>query len=325
MRFPRRKFLRLAAGAAALPLISRDAIAQTYPTRPVRLIVPTAAGSGNDLVARIMAEWLAERLGQQFVIENRAGAGSNIGTEAAVRAPPDGHTLLLVATPNAINATLYSNLNFNFIRDIAPAAGIIRYPNVMEVHPSVPVKTVPEFLAYAKARPGKINMASAGNGSSSHIAGELFKMMTGIDMVHVPYRGAAPAITDLLGGQVDIYFGTLSGSAEYVRSGRLRALAVTTSTRSDVLPDVPTIDEYIPGYEASSWCGLGAPRNTPTVVLEKLNEVVNEGLKDPRLKARLADLGGSELPGPPQDFGKLVSDETDKWAKIVKFANLKPE
>ena len=325
MKLPRRHFLHLAAGAAALPVVSRVANAQSYPTRPVRLIVPFAAGGGTDITARVMGQWLSERLGQQFVIDNRPGGGTNIGTEAVVRAPADGYTLLLAGSPAAINATLYDKLNYNFIRDIAPVAGIIRQPFVMAVHPSVPAKTVPEFIAYAKANPGRINMASAGTGAGSHVTGELFKMMAGVDMVHVPYRGAGPALTDLIAGQVQVYFATTVASIEYIRAGRLRALAVTTATRSDALPGIPTVDEFVPGYEASSWYGVGAPKATPAEIIDKLNKEINAGLADPKMKARLADLGGDVLALSPADFGKLIADETEKWAKVIKFAGLKPD
>jgi tripartite-type tricarboxylate transporter receptor subunit TctC len=324
MKLHRRHFLRLAAGAAALPAASRYAWAQTYPTRPVSWIVPFPPGGTTDILARLMGQWLSVRLGQPFIIDNRAGAGSNIGTEAVVRAPPDGYTLLLVGPPSAINATLYDKLNFNFIRDIAPVAGIISGPNVMVVHPSVPAKTVPEFIAYARSNPGKINMASSGNGTSPHVAGELFKMMAGVDVVHVPYRGAAPALTDLLGGQVQAMFASMPASIEYIRAGKLRALAVTTGTRSAALPDIPTVDDFVPGYEASTWYGVGVPKNTPAEVIDKLNKEINAALADPKIKARLADLGGTVLPGTPADFGKLVAQETDKWAKVVKFSGSKP-
>jgi tripartite-type tricarboxylate transporter receptor subunit TctC len=325
MKLPRRNFLRLTAGAAALPAVSRLAWAQAYPTRPVRLVVPAPAGGSFDITARLMGQWLSERLGQQFVIENRPGAGTNIGTEAVVRAPPDGYTLLLIATPNAINATLYDKLNYNFIRDIAPVAGIIREPNVMVLNPSVPAKTVPDFIAYAKANPRKINMASSGNGSSPHVAGELFKMMTGVDMNHVPYRGAAPALTDLLAGQVHVMFPTMPSSIEYVRAGKLRALAVTTAMRSDAFPEIPTIGDFVPGYESSAWLGLGAPKNTPAEILNKLNREINAGLADPKIKTRLADLGGDVLALSPADFGKFIADETEKWAKVIKSTGIKPE
>ena len=325
MKLPRRHFLHLAAGAAALPVVSRVANAQSYPTRPVRLIVPFAAGGGTDITARVMGQWLSERLGQQFVIDNRPGGGTNIGTEAVVRAPADGYTLLLAGSPAAINATLYDKLNYNFIRDIAPVAGIIRQPFVMAVHPSVPAKTVPEFIAYAKANPGRINMASAGTGAGSHVTGELFKMMAGVDMVHVPYRGAGPALTDLIAGQVQVYFATTVASIEYIRAGRLRALAVTTATRSDALPGIPTVDEFVPGYEASSWYGVGAPKATPAEIIEKLNKEINAGLADPKIKARLADLGGDVLALSPADFGKLIAEETEKWGTVVTFTGIKAD
>ena len=325
MSFARRRFLQLAGGAVAAASVARRAAALDYPTRPVRLIVGFTPAGATDILARLIGQWLSERLGQPFVIENRPGAGSNIGTEAVVRAPADGHTLLLVAPANAINATLYDRLNFNFIRDIAPVAGLIRVANVMEVNPSVPAKTLAEFIAYAKANPGRINMASAGNGSQQHVAGELFKMMAGVDMVHVPYRGGGPALIDLLGGQVQLYFGTTASTIEYIRTGKLRALAVTTATRQQVLPDVPTVAELVPGYEASSWYGIGAPMGTPAEIVDKLNQEINAGLADPKIKARLADMGGISLAGPPAEFGKLIADETEKWAKVVKFSGAKPD
>jgi tripartite-type tricarboxylate transporter receptor subunit TctC len=325
MKLPRRNFLHLAAGATALPAVSRFAWAQTYPTRPVRLVVGFAAGSATDILARLMGQWLSERLGQQFIIENRPGAASNIATEAVVRAPPDGYTLLVVSSASAINATLYDKLSFNFIRDIAPVASVIRGPTVMVVNPSVPAKSVPEFIAYAKANPGKLTMASGGIGSGTHLTGELFKMMAGVNMVHVPYRGGGPALTDLLGGQVQVMFPSTVSSIEYIRAGRLRALAVTTATRSDALPDVPTVDEFVPGYEASAWFGVGAPKATPAEIVEKLNKEINAGLADPKMKARLADVGGTALSGSPADFGKLIADETEKWAKVIKSAGIKPE
>ena len=326
MKLPhRRQFLPLAAGAAALPFTSRIAFAQAYPTRPVRIIVGFAPGGGVDITARLIGQWLSERLGQPSVIENRPGAGGNIGTEAVVKAPPDGHTLLLVAAFNAINATLYDKLNFNFIRDIAPVAGIIRVPSVMVVNPTVPAATVPEFIAYAKSKPGKTNMASAGKGTPSHLAGELFKMMAGVDMVHVPYRSAGPALPDLFGGQVQVMFATTVSSIQYVRAGSLRALAVTTAKRSEALPDLPTVDEFVPGYEASQWYGVGAPKNTPSEIIDKLNKEINAGLADPKMKASLADVGGTPLVGSPADFGKLIAEETEKWAKVVKFSGAKPE
>jgi tripartite-type tricarboxylate transporter receptor subunit TctC len=326
MNLPRRRFLRLAVGAATLPAVSRIARAQAYPSRLVRLIVPNAPGGTNDIVGRLMGEWLSERLGQRFIIENRPGAGTNIGTEAVVKAPPDGYTLLMAAgAAAAINATLYEKLNFNFIRDIAPIAGVIRTPNVMMLNPSFPAKTVPEFIAYAKANPGKINFASPGIGTSNHVSGELFKMMAGIDMLHVPYRGAAAALTDLLGGQVEVYFDPIPSSIEHVRAGRLRALAVTTMTRSEALPDIPTLGEFLPGYEASTWYVFGAPKNTPIAVIDKLNTEINAGLADPKIKARFADLGGTALVGSPADFGKLIAEETEKWGKVVKFSGAKPD
>jgi tripartite-type tricarboxylate transporter receptor subunit TctC len=326
MKLPRRRqFLHLATGAAALPIVSRLACAQSYPTRPVRVIVSTAAGGGNDIIARLIGQWLSERLGQQFVVENRPGAGSNIGTEAVVRASADGYTLLLVSASNAINATLYEKLTFNFMQDIAPVAGIMRTPNVMLVNPSVPANTALEFIAYGKANPGKINMGSGGNGTPSHVSGELFKMMASVDLVHVPYRGLSPAMTDLLGGQVQVMFGGTTASIAYTRTGKLRALAVTTTTRSELLPDVPTVADVVPGYEASQWYGIGAPKNTPTEIIDRLNKEINASLGDPKIEARLADLGGTGLPGAPADFGKLIADETEKWGKVVKFANIKAE
>jgi len=325
MKLPRRNFLHLAAGAAALPAVSRIARAQAYPTRPVRIVVPFTPGGASDITARLMGQWLSERLGQQFVIDNRPGGGTNIGTEAVVRAPADGYTLLMVGGYNAINATLYDKLNHNFIRDIAPVAGIIVVPNVMVVNPSVPAATVPEFIAYAKSKPGKTTMASAGTGTPSHVTGELFKMMAGVNLVHVPYRGGGPALTDLLSGQVQVMFATMPSSIEYIRAGKLRALAVATATRSEALPDVPTVGEFVPGYEASSWSGVGAPKATPAEIVDKLNKEVNAALDDPKMKARLADLGGVALQGSPADFGKLIADETEKWAKVIKFAGIKSE
>jgi tripartite-type tricarboxylate transporter receptor subunit TctC len=325
MKLPRRQFLHLAAGAAALPAVSRVARAQAYPSRPVRMIVPFAPGGTSDILARLMGQWLSERLGQPFVIENRPGANSNIGTEAVVRAPSDGYTLLLVTAAAAINATFYEKLSFNFIRDITAVAGIVRVPSVMVVNPSVPATTVPEFIAYAKSKPGKTTMASAGKGAPSHLAGELFKTMAGVDMVHVPYRGGGPAVTDLIAGQVQVVFPTIVESIEYIRASRLRALAVTTATRSDALPDIPTVGEFLPGYEASGWFGIGAPKSTSSEVVDQLNKQINEGLADPKMKARLADLGGTVLPGSPSDFGKLIADETEKWAKVIRAANIKAE
>jgi tripartite-type tricarboxylate transporter receptor subunit TctC len=325
VKLPRRRFLQLAAGAAALPAAAPLAWAQSYPTRPVHVIVPFAPGGDGDFVARLISQSLSERLGQQFVVENRPGAGTNIGTEAVVRAAPDGYTLLLCPPPCAINATLYEKLNFNFIRDIVPIASIMRAPFVMEVHPTVPAKTVPEFIAYARANPGKISMASAGIGSGPHLSGEMFKMLAGVNMIHVPYRGQGPALTDLLGGQVQVLFGGIPTTIEHIRTGRLRALGVTTATRSEALPDVPTLSEFLPGYEASYWAGVGAPRNTPSQIVEKLNSEINAALADPEAKARLADLGGSMFPGSPAEFGKHIADETEKWAKVIRAANIKAE
>jgi tripartite-type tricarboxylate transporter receptor subunit TctC len=325
MKLARRRLLHLAAGAVALPVVSRVAWAQTYPSRPVHWIVPFPAGGGTDIVARVIGQWLSERLGQQFVIENRPGGSANIGTEAVVRAPSDGYTVLLVASVNAINATLYNKLSFNFIRDIAPVAGIVRVPNVMVVNPSVPVRTIPEFIAYAKANPGKINMASAGTGTSQHVAGELFKIMAGIDMVHIPYRGTAPALTDLLGGQVQVLFLNTAASIQYIRAGKLRALAVTSAMRLQALPDLPTVAEFLPGFEATLFYGLGAPKNTPAEIIDKLNNEINVGLTEPKIKARLAELDGTELGGSAADFGRLIEDETEKWGKVVKLANIRPD
>ena len=325
MTLPRRQFLSLIAGVAALPAVSRIAEAQTYPTRPVRLIVGFTPAGATDILARLIGQWLSERLGQPFVIENRPGGGGNIGTEAVVHAPADGYTLLLVGPPHAVNATLYNKLNFNFIRDIAPVAGIIRVPNVMVVNPSVPAKTVPEFIAYAKANPGRISMASSGNGSSPHVAGELFKMMTGIDMVHVPYRGTAPALTDLIAGQVQVYFATTPGTTEYIMAGRLRALAVTTAIRSEALPDIPAVGDFVPGYESSAWYGVGVPKRTPAEIIDRLNTEINAALADSKMKARLADLGGTVLGGPPADFAQLIADETEKSGKVIAFARIRAD
>jgi tripartite-type tricarboxylate transporter receptor subunit TctC len=326
MKLPhRRKFLHLAAGAAALPALPRTARAQAYPTRPVHIVVAFGAGGGADITARLIGQWLSERLGQPFVIENRSGGGGNIGTEAVVRAFPDGYTLLLVGPNNAISATLYEKLNFNFIRDTAPVAGIVRAPNVMEVNPAVPAKTVPEFIDYAKANPGKINFASPGIGTSIHVSGELFKMMTGVNMLHVPYRGAPPALTDLLSGEVQVMFDSLPSSMGHIRSGKLRALAVTTAIRSAAMPDLPTVGDFVPGYEASQWYGVVGPRNTPAEIVEKLNKEINAGLADPKINARLADLGNAPLALSPADFGKLIAEETEKWGKVVKFAGVKAD
>ena len=323
MKLPRRRFLYLAAGAAVLPSASRVARAQAYPARPVRIVVPAAPGAAFDIVARLTGQWLSERLRQPFVIENRPGGGTNIGTEAVVNASPDGYTMLLVGLPNAVNASLYDKLSFNFIRDIAPVASIVRLPNVMVVHPSVPAKTLSEFVALARANPGKINMASGGNGSSGHIAGELFKLMTGVDMVHVPYRGGGPALSDLIAGQVQVYFATTASSIGYIKAGQLRALAVTSATRAEVLPDVPTVGEFVPGYESSGWLGVGAPKKTPNDIIEKLNKAINASLDDPTHRGRLADLGATVLTGSPSDFAKLIAEETEKWAKVVKLAGIK--
>jgi len=325
MKLPRRQFLQLAVGAAAMPAASRIAQAQTYPTRPVRWIVGFAAGGDADIIARLIGQWLSERCGQQFIVENRPGAASNLAIAAAVRAPADGYTLVSVSSTNAINATLYEKLNFNLIADIAPVAGIVRAPHVLVVHPSFPARTVPEFIAYAKADPGKINYASAGLGSVSHMSGELFKMMTGVDNQHVPYRGAAPALTELLGGRVEVAFLPMPGSIESIRAGKLRALAVTTAARSDQLPDIPTIGDFVPGYEASVRFGVGAPKDTPVAIVDKLNSAINDGLADPRMKARFADLGAAVLAGSPEDFGKLIAADIEKWGKVVKFAGVKAE
>jgi tripartite-type tricarboxylate transporter receptor subunit TctC len=325
MKLRRRQFLHVVAGAAALPALPHIAWAQTYPSRPVRLLVGFGAGGTPDIIARLMGQWLSERLGQQFVVENRPGAGSNMGIQAVVRAPADGYTLLLVTTTNAINATLYNNLDFNFIRDIAPVASINRVPVVMVVNPSVPPKTVPEFIAFAKANPGKLNMASTGTGNLTHVSGELFKILTGVNIVHVPYRGAAPAQTDLLSGQVQVMFDTVPALIEHIRAGRLRPLAVTTATRSEALPDLPLMSEFVPGYEVSGVAGLGAPKNTPAEIIDKLNNEINVGLADPKIKARLADLGYTVLAGSPTDYGRLIADETEKWAKVIRAAGIKPE
>jgi tripartite-type tricarboxylate transporter receptor subunit TctC len=326
MKIPRRQFLQLAAGAGALPVASQIAGAQTYPTRPVRIIVGFGAGGVADTLARLMGQWLSERLNQPFVIENRPGAGSNIATEAVVKAPPDGYTLLMISTPHAINATLYEKLNFNFVRDIAPVASIFRDgPNVMEVNPSFPSKTVPEFIAYAKANPGKINMASAGIGSSNHVYGELFKMMAGVDMLHVPYRGTGPALTDLIGGQVQVMFDSLGSSVEHIRAGKLRPLALTTASRLALLPDIPAVGEFVPGYEAGGWVGVGAPRTTPSEIIDKLNKEINAGLADPKIAARIVNLGFTPYASSPAEFGKFIVKDTEKWAKVVKFAGIKVE
>jgi tripartite-type tricarboxylate transporter receptor subunit TctC len=325
MKLPRRKFLHLAAGAAAVPAISRIAQAQAYPSRPVRIIVSVAAGGGADIVARLIAQWLSVRLGRPFIVENRPGAGGNIATEAVVRAPADGHTLLMTITPNAVNATLYDNLNFVFLRDIVPVAGLTVDPTVMAVNPALPVSTVPAFIAYAKANPGKINMGSGGNGTVQHAAGELFKMMAGINMVHVPYRGEGAALPDLMGGQLQVMFATITSSIGYIRAGTLRALAVTGATRAQALPDVPAVAEFIAGYEAINFRGIGAPKNTPAAIIDRLNREINSGLADPIVKARIADLGAVTIAGSPAAFGKFLAEETEKWAKVVRFAGIKPE
>lgn len=325
MRLPRREFLRLATAAVALPALSHLAWGQTYPSRPVRWIVPFPPGGGTDILARLIGQWLSEWLGQQFVIDNRPGGGSNIGTEAAVHAPPDGYTLLLAASVHTINPSLYEHLGFNFIRDIAPVAGIMRVPNVMVLNPAVPAKSVPEFIAYARANPGKINVASAGIGTAQHLAAELFKLMAGIDMVHVPYRGTAPVLTDLLGGRIQVLFMSPASSIEYIRAGTLRGLAVTSAARSQALPDLPTVGDFLPGFEASLMYGLGVPRNTPPEIIEKLNKEINAGLADPHVKARLADLDGTVIGGSPADFSKLIAQETEKWHKVIRQANIKLE
>jgi tripartite-type tricarboxylate transporter receptor subunit TctC len=327
MTMARRRLLQLAAGFAACPAVSMlgagRAQAQAYPSRPVRVIVPFGPGGGTDIVARLIGQWLSERTGQQFVIENRPGAGGNLGTEAVVRATPDGYTLALIGAPSAINATLYEKMSFNFIRDIAPVAVIVRFPNVLVLNPSVPAKTVPEFIAYAKANPGKLNMSSPGVGSTPHVAGELFKMMAGVNIVHVPYRSVAAGLTDMIAGQVQVTFGTTASTIEYVRAGTLRALAVTTTDRSEALPELPTIAESVPGYEASAWFGMGAPKDTPVEIIGKLNVEINASLADPKLKARIADLGGVAVTGTPADFGTLIAEETEKWAKVVRFSGAK--
>jgi tripartite-type tricarboxylate transporter receptor subunit TctC len=326
MRLPRRRFLHIAAGAAALPAVSSIARAQSYPTKPVRLIIGYPPGGSADITARLTGQWLSERLGQPVVVESRPGAATNLATEAVVRASPDGYTLLLVAPANAINATLYENkLSFDSLRDLVPVAGIIRFPNVVVVNPSLPIKTIPELIAYAKANPGKLNMASSGNGSTIHMSGELFKMLTGINMVHVPYRGGALALTDVMGGQVQVMFDNVPTSAEHIKAGKLRGLAVTSTARSEVLPDLPTVADFLPGYEASAWYGLAAPKGTPNEIIDTVNKAMNAILADPKSQARFKELGASLLPGSPADFGKLLVDETEKWGKVVKFAGAKPE
>jgi tripartite-type tricarboxylate transporter receptor subunit TctC len=325
MKLLRRQFLKLAAVVAAAAAVPQLASALDYPTRPVRIIAGFAAGGGVDVTARLIGQWLADRLGQSFVIENRPGAGGNIGTEAVVNAAPDGHTLLLATVPNAVNASLYEKLNFNFIRDIAPVAGIIRVPMVILLNPSVPAATVAEFISYAKANPDKVNMASAGNGSAPHMAGELFKMMAGVKLVHVPYRGQGPALTDLLGGQVQVLFAATPGTTEYITTGKLRALAVTSASRADMLPELKTVGDFVPGYEAVQWYGIGVPRNTPVEIVDKLNKEINAAIADPAMKARFAAIGGEPLPGSAAEFGKLISEETEKWGRVVRAAGIKPE
>jgi tripartite-type tricarboxylate transporter receptor subunit TctC len=325
MQVPRRQFLHLAAGVAALPALSRVANAETYPTRPVRIIVGFPAGGSGDIIARLIGQGLSERLGQTFIIENRPGAGSNIGAEVVVRSRPDGYTLLLASSVNAINATLYDKLNFNFLRDVAPVAGLVRYPMVMEVNPSVPATTVPQFIAWAKANPGKINMASNGIGTLSHVTGELFKMMTGVDMIHVPYRGAAPALTDLIAGQVQVMFDTMPSSVGYIRAGKLRPLALTAASRLTALPNIPTLADFLPAYEAIGWMGLGAPKDTSTEIIDKLNKEINAALADPIIEARIADLGNTIFQSSPAEFGRLVANDTEKWAKVIAVANIKAE
>ena len=325
MKFLRRQFLKFAAAAVAAPALPRLAAALDYPVRPTRIVAGFAAGGGVDITARLIGQWLADRLGQPFVVENRTGAGGNIGTETVVNAAPDGYTLLLATVPNAVNASLYEKLSFNFVRDITPVAGVIRVPMVVLINPAVPAQTLPEFISYAKANPGKVNMASAGSGSAPHMAGELFKLMTGVDMVHVPYRGQGPAMTDLLNGQVQVLFAAAPGTADFIKTGKLRALAVTTAGRMQEQPDIPTVGDFVPGYEASQWYGFAAPRNTPGEIIDKLNTEINAAIADPAMKARLAVIGGETMPGSPSDFGKLISDETEKWSKVVHAGGLKPE
>jgi len=325
MNVPRRQFLQLTAGAAALPAFARDALAQSYPSRPVRWIVGFAPGGGNDIVARLMGQWLSERLGQPFIVDNRPGGGANIATEAVVNAAPDGYTLLMAGIPNATNAALYPNLKFNFMREIMPVVGILRIPNVMVVHPAFPAKTLPEFLRFAKANPGKINMASPGTGSGGHLSGELFKLMAGVNLVHVPFRGNGPALTALIGGQVDVLFPSPPSSIEHIRAGQLRGLAVTSAARSAALPDLPTIGEFVPGYEMTAWFGVGVPKGTPADIIDRLNREINSGLSDPKLQARFVSEAGTVIGGSPADFGKLIADETEKWAKVIAATNMKPE
>jgi tripartite-type tricarboxylate transporter receptor subunit TctC len=324
MKLTRREFLHVAVGVIAFPTLSRGTVAPDYPTRPVRIIAGFSAGSTTDIIARLIGQWLQDRLGQPFVIENRPGAGGTIGTEAVVHASPDGYTLLLVSSAHAINATLYNNLSFNLISDITPIAAIVSVPNVAVINPSVSARTVPELIAYAKANPGKLNMASAGNGTSSHLAGELFKIMAGVNLVHIPYRGSPPALTDLLGGQVEIYFAPMPPSIEYIRAGKLRALGVTGVVRSEALPDVPTVGEFVPGYEASTWAGIGAPRNTSAQIVDELNREINAVFTDPKMKARFDELGGTAIGGSPADFGRFIAAEIEKWGKVIRAANIKP-
>jgi tripartite-type tricarboxylate transporter receptor subunit TctC len=325
MKLARRRLLRLVAGAAAVPAASLATRAQSYPAHPVRLVVGFAAGSTTDTLARLIGSWLSERLGQQFIVENRPGASANIATESVVKAAADGYTLLMVAPTAAINATLYEKLSFNFLRDMAPVAGVVRVPNVLEVHPSVPVKTVPELIELARAKPGSLTFASAGVGTASHLAGEMFKVKAGVDLVHVAYRGDGPAMTDLIGGQVQVGFATMTASIGHIRNGKLRPLAVTTATRSDVLPELPTVGDFIPGYEASSWFGVAAPKDTPAEVIDTLNREINAGFADPRIRARLAEMSGMPLGGSPAEYGKLMADETAKWGTVIRSANIKPE
>jgi tripartite-type tricarboxylate transporter receptor subunit TctC len=325
MKLPRRKFLHVAAGAAALPAVWRTARADSYPSRPVHLIIGYLPGGSADMTARLFGQLLSERLGQQFIVESRAGGSTNIATEAVVRAVPDGYTLLIASPANATNASLYDKLNFDFIRDIEPVAGLIRFPDVVDVNLSMPIHTIPELIAYARANPGKLNFGSSGVGSTLHVAGELFKMMTGVDIVHVPYRGGAPAMIDLIGGREQLMFDNVPTSVEFIKAGKIRPLAVTSTARAEVLPDLPTVADYVPGYEASAWYGIGAPKGTPTQIVDKLNHEINAILADPTTKKRLAELGASLLPGSPADFGKLVTSETEKWAKVIKFANIKAD
>ena len=325
MKLFRRQFLHLVAGAAAFPALSRVARAQNYPAHPVQIVVGFAAGSTTDILARLMAPWLSQRLGQQFIIENRPGAGGNIGAETVVRATADGYTILMVPRAVAANATLYEHLNFNFLHDIAPVAGVVRVPNVVEVNPSIPVKTIPELIAYAKANPGKLSFASAGIGTASHLAGQLFNTMTGVNLQHVAYRGDGPAMADLIAGQVQVGFATMIASIGHIRAGQLRPIAVTTIKRSDALPDIPSVSDFLPGYEASSWFGIAAPQGTPAAIIDSLNRETNAGLADPTIKARLADMGGMLLTGSPADFGRLIADETEKWSKVIRMAGIKAE